>query len=61
MPEQPLVSSFAIAKRYGVTVETVRRWVRERRIPCVRVSRRTVRFRPDEVERALKQAVEVAP
>ena len=59
MSEKPLVSSSIVAERYGVSVQTVRRWVRESRIPYLRASRRVVRFRLDEVDRALKHAVEV--
>ncbi len=50
-----LVTAEAIAERYGVTVETVRRWTRNGLIPCLRPSRSTVRYRPDEVDRAIAQ------
>lgn len=46
-----LVTSRVVAARFGVTVTTVRRWVRENRIPYVRLSRRTVRFRLLDIER----------
>ena len=48
-----LVPASVIADRYGVSVETVVRWARERRVPCVRPSRRVLRFRIDEVDAAL--------
>jgi len=48
-----LVTAEEIAKRFKVTVETVQRWAREGRIPCVRPSRRIVRFRLGDVERAV--------
>lgn len=50
-----LVGANVLARHFDVTVATVRRWVREQRIPCVRVSRRVVRFNIRDVERALSQ------
>ena len=49
------VNAETVATHFGVTVPTVNRWVRERRIPFVRISRRVVRFRIDEVESVLRQ------
>lgn len=46
-----LVTSRAVAERFGVSVTTVRRWVRNGRIPYARVSKRTIRFDLEEVER----------
>ena len=48
-----LVDTKTVAEHLGVTVETVRAWVRQNRIPCIRPSRRTIRFRLCEVERAI--------
>jgi excisionase family DNA binding protein len=48
-----LVSAVVVAERFGVTVPTVRRWVREGRIACIRPSRRVMRFRLSDVERVL--------
>ena len=53
--DNTLVDARAVARRFGVTRGTVRKWVRERRIPCIRASRRVVRFRIDEVEAAVAQ------
>lgn len=53
----PLVSAARVAEHFGVCVGTVNAWVRLRRIPCVRLSRRVVRFRLSEVEAALRQGV----
>ncbi len=47
-----LVDSNAVAKRFGAAVGTVTKWVRDGVIPCVRPSRRIVRFDMDAVERA---------
>ena len=46
-----LISAKVVAARFGVTVGTVRRWVRDNRIPYVRLSRRTVRFCIADIER----------
>lgn len=48
-----LVTPEELAKQYGVAVSTVRAWVREGRVPCLRPSRRVIRFRPSDVESAL--------
>ena len=53
MPNERLVAAEAIAEHFGVTVDTVTSWVRRRLIPCIRPSRRIVRFRLSDVERAL--------
>ncbi len=50
-----LVDSTAIAERFGVTVQTVRRWVRDGVIPCIRPTRRIVRFRLDDVEKSFSR------
>ncbi len=44
-----LVGAREVAERLDVTVGTVNRWVRTGRIPCVRPSRRIVRFDMDAV------------
>jgi len=49
------ITARAVAKHFGVTVETVNRWVRQNRIPYLRPSRRIVRFHLEEVERALRE------
>ena len=51
------VTAREVATYFGVTVETVNRWVREERIPFVRVSRRVVRFHLSEVERVLRHEI----
>lgn len=54
MRDGKLVTARTIAARFGVTVGTVNRWVRENRVPYLRPSRRIVRFRISEVEQALR-------
>ncbi len=53
MTESRLVTADEVAERFGVSVGTVNQWVRQRRIPCIRPTRKTVRFRLDDVERAI--------
>ena len=49
--QSELVTTREVAERFSVAVSTVRRWVRDGRIPYVRVSKRTVRFDLEQVER----------
>lgn len=55
-----LVDCTVIAERFGVTIETVRAWARQNRIPCVRPTKRTLRFVLDDVERAITQTATTA-
>jgi excisionase family DNA binding protein len=52
---QELVTAQEVAQRFGVTVGTVNRWTREHRIPCMRASRRVVRYTLADVEAAIHQ------
>jgi excisionase family DNA binding protein len=52
---ETLANAKAVAEHFGVTVATVYTWTRQGRIPCIRPSRGVVRFRMDEVERAIAQ------
>lgn len=49
------VTARELSEYFGVTVETINRWVRERRVPFIRPSRRTVRFHLADVEKALHE------
>jgi excisionase family DNA binding protein len=51
-----LVTAEGLAARFGVTRETICAWVRRGRIPCLRPSRRVVRFSILEVEAVLRKA-----
>jgi excisionase family DNA binding protein len=42
-----------IAKRYGVSLRTVDRWISERLIPYLDLGYRTKRFRWEDVEKAI--------
>lgn len=44
-----LLTPDELAAVMRVSVKTVRRWVREKRVPCIHVSRRVIRFRLDRV------------
>ena len=39
-----------VAAALGVTVKAIDKWVLNRRIPFLRLSRKCVRFRPSEIE-----------
>jgi excisionase family DNA binding protein len=54
MRTKPLVDAQAVARRFSVSIGTVNRWVRSGTIPCLRPSRRVVRFNLSEVEAALQ-------
>lgn len=43
-----------LAKALRVCTKTIETWVRERRIPAYKIGRRTIRFRLDECEAALR-------
>ena len=51
--EHDLLTTVEVAAHFGVAVTTVRGWVRAKRVPFIRPSRRVVRFRLDEVEQAI--------
>ena len=57
MAQGKLATAQEVADRFGVKLATVLTWTRQGRIPCVRPSRRVVRFHLAEVEAALHQAV----
>ena len=50
-----LITTNRIAKCLGVKTETIRRWVRERRIPAYRIGKKTLRFDLHEVRAELKR------
>ena len=50
-----LINAQQIAKELGVKASTVLRWHREKKIPSVRISRATIRFRLDDVIKALEK------
>ena len=51
--ESKPVTADDVARHFNVTIDTVRRWVRQGRIPFIRPSRRVVRFHLLAVESAL--------
>ena len=50
-----LIDSAALARRYGVTVDTVRTWFRRGWIPAYRAGRRPLLFDPQEVDKVLRE------
>lgn len=52
---EQLVDTKTLAGMLDVKESTIRKWVFERRIPCVRVGGRLVRFRPSEIERWISE------
>lgn len=56
MPKVALVSADEIARQCGgdITGRAVLRWAKLKRIPCVRVNKRVVRFDPVAVRRKLE-------
>jgi hypothetical protein len=47
------VSKQAILLRYGISERTLTSWIRKKRIPYLRISARSFRYRIADVERAL--------
>lgn len=48
-------TSEELASQLRVSVETIRTWARQGRIPCVRISQRPLLFDADEVESLLQR------
>ena len=48
-----LLTTRQIANRLGVTVQTIRRWTRERKIPHLRVGPKVVRFKWEDVKASM--------
>lgn len=53
-----LVTAQEVAKHFDVTVETVNRWVREKRVPYIKPSRKVIRFRLDDVIRHAESSMD---
>ena len=54
-PMTKLLTVTDIATFFGVRAETVHSWARSGRIPCIRPSKKTIRFRLEDVVRALER------
>jgi excisionase family DNA binding protein len=52
-PEPELVDKFVIARVFGVSPRTIENWVAQRKIPFLRIGRRTMKFKIADVRRAL--------
>lgn len=53
---QTLVKTKDVAQRFGVTIYTIRNWVRGGLIPVVRPTKQTLRFNIDAVDEALRKS-----
>lgn len=60
MIKSDLVPASVIAERWGVSLQTVNHWVRQGRIPCLRPTRKVIRFDVDAVDAALQQPMRKA-
>jgi excisionase family DNA binding protein len=58
-PESPghLLTTSQVADRFQVTTWTVRKWVRDGKVPALKLSGKYVRFRPEDVERIVAEGV----
>ena len=54
-----LVTVIEVAKKFGVHVETVRRWVRSNKIPYFRPTSHTIRFDLAKVEKTLAKPMKI--
>lgn len=52
-PDQVLLTTGAASARLGVSPNTLRRWVEDRRISFVRLPSGQLRFRPQDIDAAL--------
>jgi hypothetical protein len=52
---EPLPDKRAVARRYGICIRTVDRWMAEGKIPYLKLAPRVIRFRWEAVERAINR------
>jgi predicted site-specific integrase-resolvase len=52
---EPLPDKRAVARRYGICVRTLDRWIAEGKVPYLKLSPRVVRFRWEAVDRAVNR------
>jgi excisionase family DNA binding protein len=50
-----LIRTEQMAENLGVSIETLREWVKDGRIPVMKITRRTWMFDPADVEKKLKE------
>lgn len=51
-----LITTRELARRLGVTSNTIRKWTREGRIPCLRIGQKTLRFNAAAVIKVLSHS-----
>ncbi|HED52826.1 MAG TPA: DNA-binding protein [Phycisphaerales bacterium] len=54
-----LITTRDLARRLGVSSNTIRKWVRQGRIPCIRVGQKTLRFDAVAVMDSLRKGGDV--
>lgn len=52
---EKLLTIVELADRLGISPGTAYHWLSQRRLPCIRLSSRCVRFREADVEKMLEQ------
>lgn len=50
-----LMTRADVAEAFGVTTKAVDKWIQDKRIPFIRISRKCVRFSPIDVQRFLDE------
>jgi excisionase family DNA binding protein len=53
--ERRLLDIEEAAEHLGIHVATLYRWARAKRVPCIRMSARVIRFDPRQLEKFLAQ------
>ena len=52
-----LLTTSQVAKRFQVDAQSVRKWVRQGKVPAIKLSGKYNRFRPEDIERIVAEGV----